>query len=345
MALDAAIHPQEYYSMGYPCKDIFTFGGGVSAGLGPGGGGGGGGFDVEAQKGFVKLIGNGMEQCCVNGNWDYFSSSSSPQGVMQNVNKEYWDAKSSPELHAGVDQSTAVMEESSAVPASGKRKRQRTRASKNKEELENQRMTHIAVERNRRKQMNDYLAVIRSLMPPSYVQRGDQASIIGGAINFVKELEQYLQSLEAQKRTIYPINNNDDDQQQQQQMEENGVVPPIFADFFTFPQYSTTPSSSSSSSAQPNNSHPTSNIPAPPADGHEKPNKKRSTAFADIEVSMAESHANLKILSKKRPRQLLKIVSGLQCLWFTILHLNVTTTFDQRVLYSISVKVIFTIPL
>lgn len=32
-------------------------------------------------------------------------------------------------------------------------------------------MTHIAVERNRRRQMNDYLAVLRSLMPPSYAQR------------------------------------------------------------------------------------------------------------------------------------------------------------------------------
>lgn len=53
----------------------------------------------------------------------------------------------------------------------GKRKRRRTRTCKNKEEVENQRMTHIAVERNRRKQMNEYLAVLRSLMPPSYVQR------------------------------------------------------------------------------------------------------------------------------------------------------------------------------
>jgi hypothetical protein len=32
-------------------------------------------------------------------------------------------------------------------------------------------MTHIAVERNRRRQMNEYLAVLRSLMPPSYAQR------------------------------------------------------------------------------------------------------------------------------------------------------------------------------
>lgn len=33
------------------------------------------------------------------------------------------------------------------------------------------RMTHISVERNRRKQMNEHLAILRSLMPTSYVQR------------------------------------------------------------------------------------------------------------------------------------------------------------------------------
>ncbi|URE05153.1 Helix-loop-helix DNA-binding domain [Musa troglodytarum] len=60
-------------------------------------------------------------------------------------------------------------------------------------------MTHIAVERNRRRLMNCHLATLRSLMPPSFVQRGDQASIVGGAIEFVKELEQHLLSLRAQK--------------------------------------------------------------------------------------------------------------------------------------------------
>jgi len=56
-------------------------------------------------------------------------------------------------------------------PPAGRRKRRRTRSVKNREEVESQRMTHIAVERNRRKQMNVYLAALRSLMPPSYVQR------------------------------------------------------------------------------------------------------------------------------------------------------------------------------
>ncbi|KAI9078710.1 hypothetical protein K1719_039297 [Acacia pycnantha] len=48
-----------------------------------------------------------------------------------------------------------------------RRKRKRTRPVKNREEVENQRMTHIAVERNRRRQMNDHLSVLRTLMPPS----------------------------------------------------------------------------------------------------------------------------------------------------------------------------------
>lgn len=52
-----------------------------------------------------------------------------------------------------------------------KNKRKRPRTIKTSEEVESQRMTHIAVERNRRKQMNEHLRVLRSLMPGSYVQR------------------------------------------------------------------------------------------------------------------------------------------------------------------------------
>ncbi|KAL1333751.1 hypothetical protein AAHE18_11G125900 [Arachis hypogaea] len=50
------------------------------------------------------------------------------------------------------------------------------------------------------------------------------------------------------------------------------------------------------------------------------------TGNADIEVAMVESHANLKIRSNKKPKQLLKMVSNLQAMRLTILHLNVTTT-------------------
>ncbi|KAL6503570.1 hypothetical protein OROGR_025493 [Orobanche gracilis] len=81
-----------------------------------------------------------------------------------------------------------------------KSKRKRARSTKTSEQVESQRMTHIAVERNRRKQMNEHLHILKSLMPTSYVQRGDQASIIGGAIEFVRELEQLVQCLESKKR-------------------------------------------------------------------------------------------------------------------------------------------------
>lgn len=84
------------------------------------------------------------------------------------------------------------------------------------------------------------------------------------------------------------------------------------AQFFIFPQYSTRTTENESTAA--------------------------AAAAADIEVTMVESHANLKILSRKQPGQLLKMVAAFQTLRLTILHLNVTTV-DQMVLYSVSVKV------
>ncbi|GAU11546.1 hypothetical protein TSUD_345370 [Trifolium subterraneum] len=174
-------------------------------------------------------------------------------------------------------------------------------------------MTHIAVERNRRKQMNEYLSVLRSLMPESYVQRGDQASIIGGAINFVKKLEQRLQFLGVQKQKEEKIDT----------IVENKNKP--FSEFFTFPQYSTNVKVLCENSEANHGEI-------------EKMGEVQASTIADVEVSMVESHANLKIRSKKRPKQLLKIVSSLHGMCLTILHLNVTTT-DEFVFYSLSVKV------
>ncbi|XP_009785047.1 transcription factor bHLH96-like [Nicotiana tabacum] len=249
-------------------------------------------------------------------NWE--SSSCIP--MMQNQEKEYYldISNSSPEAAAAcniVEENQLFLE--AADTSGGRRKRRRTArgSNKNREELENQRMIHIAVERNRRKQMNEYLTVLRSLMPSSYVQRADQASIIGGAINFVKELEQHLQTLEVQKRSST-----------HDQLPENGISSlPLFADFFSFPQYSTTHSNHVSSS------------PAAATNSSELAANNRSV-MADIEVNLVDSHANLKILSKRRPKQLLKILAGLQCLSLTILHLNVITV-DQMVLYTLSAKV------
>ncbi|KAH0451701.1 hypothetical protein IEQ34_019000 [Dendrobium chrysotoxum] len=194
----------------------------------------------------------------------------------------------SSELVAAVD--TFNEQNPAAAPAVGggisKKKRRRLKRCKNKEEAESQRMTHIAVERNRRRQMNDYLSVLRSIMPASYVHKSDQASIIGGAISYVKELEFLLQTLEAQKKISHPLPFLSSQDRSVNKMEEMEAM----------------------------------------------------DAAADIEVTMVESHANLKVLSKKQPRQLMKMVIGLQNLSLTTLHLNLTTI-NEMVLYSFSLKI------
>ncbi|KAE9598116.1 hypothetical protein Lalb_Chr15g0077111 [Lupinus albus] len=134
----------------------------------------------------------------------------------------------------------------------------------------------------------------------------DQASIVGGAINFVKELEQRLQFLGAKKEKV------------EGKSDASTSIP--FSDFFTFPQYSTSASFCENSLAM---------------------NEQMSEVkcgIADIEVAMMETHANLKIRSKKRPKQLLKIISSLHVMHLTVLHLNVNTS-GEIALYCLSVKV------
>uniref|UniRef100_A0A7N0UY37 BHLH domain-containing protein n=1 Tax=Kalanchoe fedtschenkoi TaxID=63787 RepID=A0A7N0UY37_KALFE len=189
-----------------------------------------------------------------------------------------------------------------------KRRRKRARVCKNKEEAETQRMTHIVVERNRRKQMNEHLSVLRSLMPQSYAQRGDQASIVGGAIEFVKELEHIVQSLESQKCQI-----QSDSSHQLVLSDATGTPSTPFSQFFTYPQYT----------------------------WFQSPNKYSASSkasVADIEVTLIETHANIRILTKRSPRQPYKLIASFHAVHLTILHLNITTM-DSLVLYSVSAKV------
>ncbi|XP_044953885.1 transcription factor bHLH94-like [Hordeum vulgare subsp. vulgare] len=250
-----------------------------------------------------------------------------------------------PGLSAVGDVAASLEKQATSSPAPPRRKRRRrARSCKSREEAECQRMTHIAVERNRRRQMNEYLVLLRSLMPESYVQRGDQASIVGGAIDFVKELEQQLQSLEAQKRALA---------RQQQHKAGCDATPlparastsggnggaacvestsncsssvteadgasdaPPFAGFFTYPQYVWCQS---------------------PRDATTLSADESRAGVADIEVNLVETHASLRVMAPRRPGQLLRMVAGLQALRLTVLHLNVTAL-GSLVLYSLSLKV------
>ncbi|CAM8885365.1 unnamed protein product [Rhodiola kirilowii] len=206
--------------------------------------------------------------------------------------------------------------------AGGKKRRRKRSAArvvcKNKEEAETQRITHIVVERNRRKQMNEHLCVLRSLMPQSYSQRGDQASILGGAIEFVKELEHIVQSLGAQKSQL--MSQEADDAFHRRVLMSDGLTmkpspSTPFSQFFTCPQYTWSQS-------------------------HDKCTASSSkAAIADIEVTLVEKHANIRILTKRSPKQPFKIVAGFRATHLTILHLNISTAMDSLVFYSISAKV------
>ncbi|KAL7205094.1 hypothetical protein ACSBR2_018086 [Camellia fascicularis] len=300
MALEAVVAQQELY--GYNTTDLYDLlqgNWGCEFGL----------AEKEEDCDSFDILENQTE------NFDYANWNSPPSSFVV----PYWE-QWCPNSSSDLDISTSIVPEelhhfdTSTMAMSTRPKRRRSKSKKNKEEIENQRMTHIAVERNRRKLMNEYLSSLRGLMPDSYVQRGDQASIIGGAINYVKELEQKLQFLGGQKHMNLKFEAGSSSS-------SSSSSSSPFAEFFTFPQYSTSLGCSE-------NSIMVTELAC--AENH--------SAIADIEVTMVESHANLKIRSKKRPKQLLKMVSGFQKLRLTILHLNVTTV-DQVVLYSLSVKV------
>lgn len=170
--------------------------------------------------------------------------------------------------------------------------------------------------------------------------QGDQASIIGGAIEFIRELEQLIQCLESQKRrrlygdTPRPV--------------ADGAAPVV----------------------------PATSMHEPPPQGHEAPPfyvspslsfpgagngdgaagakvmidldacggglreevAENKSSLADIEVRVLGEDAVIKVLSRRRPEQLIKTIAVLEEMHMSILHTNITTI-EQTVLYSFNVKV------
>ncbi|KAL0293358.1 UNVERIFIED_CONTAM: Transcription factor [Sesamum radiatum] len=200
-------------------------------------------------------------------------------------------------------------ETTNSVAVQGRKKRRRRpKACKNKEDAETQRIKRIAVERNRRRQMNEHLAMLRSLMPDSYVQRGDQASIVGGAIEFVKELQHVFHSLEAKRTHLNSTTTSDDHDDAKQQ-----PFPPNTHEF-------------------------SSCSPQKPFASYKYTTHRKAAAIADVQVTLIEAHASIRIVSGRRVRQLSKLVAAFHSLFLSVLHLNLTTS-HSFILYSISAKV------
>ncbi|CAL0318141.1 unnamed protein product [Lupinus luteus] len=254
---------------------------------------------------------------------DKFNMVSVEDKTRAGVSEEEWGIIRDEETRVSDDQNSVQirylgheeLQNNNSTLQENKNKRKRPRTVKTSEEVESQRMTHIAVERNRRKQMNEHLRVLRSLMPGSYVQRGDQASIIGGAIEFVRELEQLLQCLESQKRRRIL----GEDQSRQvgdpglaiQQPLQQPFCPPLPNDQMKLVELETRL--------------------------HEEIAKSKS-CLADVEVKLLGFDAMIKILSRRRPGQLIKTIAALEDLQLIILHTNITTI-EQTVLYSFNVEV------
>ncbi|RRT65953.1 hypothetical protein B296_00016832 [Ensete ventricosum] len=211
---------------------------------------------------------------------------------------------------------TGPMRSPAAAGSNERRKRKRQRpasASKSAEEAESQRMTHIAVERNRRHLMNVHLATLRSLMPPSFVQRGDQASIIGGAIEFVKELEQHFLSLRGEKRFHESAFTDD---------RCRAPLPLLHDDFLIAPQY--TGYSQSQRRRR---------------DGNGEEANQEDWTGADVEATLVQGHVNLKVAGRRQRGQLVRAIAAMEELRLSILHLNITSLGPSSILYSLSLKV------
>ncbi|KAL7614593.1 hypothetical protein Lser_V15G09550 [Lactuca serriola] len=215
-----------------------------------------------------------------------------------------------------------------------------------------QKVSHITVERNRRKQMNEHLTVLRSLMPCFYVKRGDQASIIGGVVDYITELQQVLQSLEAKKqRKVYsdvlsprlsPLSPRKPPLSPLSPLSPRPIVPispktpqpvtpyrasgcsrlvPINA------SYSLDPSPSTSSSTSDHNYIVNNELGA---------NSKSS--IADVEVKFSGPNLLLKTISPRLPCQATKIVSVLEDLSLEILQAGINIV-DETLVNSFTIKI------
>ncbi|RVW14623.1 Transcription factor FAMA [Vitis vinifera] len=143
---------------------------------------------------------------------------------------------------------------------------------------------------------------------------GDQASIIGGAIEFVRELEQLLQCLESQKRRRLfgdaPRQMGDSSSLAIQQPQQPPFFPPL----------------------------PLPNDQINFGTGLREETAENKSCLADVEVRLLGFDAMIKILSRRRPGQLIKTIAALEDLQLNILHTNITTI-EQTVLYSFNVKI------
>lgn len=150
-------HEQYYYSdtncnLGTPGDDLFSILQSLDDhGFGGGGGGGGGGV-VDFPSPLATAPFDDDQLLSV--------FSSSPKDLSSSADQTEFDETNCPPKTKRLKLSSAATPTATA-----------TTTTTNSSDQDGGRMSHITVERNRRKQMNDHLTVLRSLMPCFYVKR------------------------------------------------------------------------------------------------------------------------------------------------------------------------------
>ncbi|XVF10012.1 hypothetical protein REPUB_Repub07fG0147600 [Reevesia pubescens] len=231
---------------------------------------------------------------------------------------------------------------------SPKSKRQKLASSEETNPDGQQKMSHITVERNRRKQMNEHLSVLRSLMPCFYVKRGDQASIIGGVVDYINELQQVLQSLEAKKqRKVYSEVLSPRIVSSPRPSPLSPRKPPL-SPRLNLPISPRTPQPGSpykprlqqgylsptmTSSLEPSPTSSTSSV-----DNVNELVANSKSPIAEVEVKFSGPNLLLKTVSPRIPGQAMKIISALEDLSLEILNANINTV-DETMLNSFTIKV------
>ncbi|KAJ6748849.1 TRANSCRIPTION FACTOR FAMA [Salix purpurea] len=183
---------------------------------------------------------------------------------------------------------------------------------------------HITVERNRRKQMNELFVFLK----------GDQASIIGGVVDYINELQQVLQSLESKKkRKVYsevlsprvvssptpsPLSPRSPPPRSPYKPRlQQGYLSPTMAN-------SLQPSPSSSTSIDDNINELVANS---------------KSEIADVEVKFSGPNVLLKTVSPQIPGQAVKIISALEDLALEILHVSINIVDHETMLNSFTIKI------
>ncbi|CAA7015944.1 unnamed protein product [Microthlaspi erraticum] len=178
-------------------------------------------------------------------------------------------------------------------------------------------MSHIAVERNRRRQMNEHLKSLRSLTPCFYIKRGDQASIIGGVIEFIKELQQLVEVLESKKRR--KTLNRPSFPYDQQTLEPSALAAAVATDATARVPFSCIENVMTTSTFKEVGA--TCNSP-----------------HANVEAKISGSNVVLRVVCRRIEGQLVRIISVLEKLSFQVLHLNISSM-EETVLFFFVVKI------